>query len=302
MSSNDPHHSGDNKLKELTERLSKIKFPSGKDPVSFDSLQSRFELLKCPQSNVSLDDLTSRFAVLEGHNSVFINNSMSHTTDVKNEDEDEDDDFLDFIENTISAGYVLPGESTTMGSEFCERKVVHANRKCKEIMGEGSVGYDNNITAVSENMSDLEDLLYACEETNGFVSESMLKVSTTHSNSTSSVTVPERDKTELDLLIEQTRDESRLLRHSTAASSSAPASFAPSMDQSDEISELVMASRDAAYLEKKYGAGIANAQHSFVKNIHSGEDKCSVEDDSVSDGGRSYGSNISDESSLGDSD
>jgi hypothetical protein len=346
MSSFNNHNDG--KLKELSGRLSKIKNPSGKEPASFADLQSRYESLRGPPTTVSLDDLNLRFDKLEDdqvERGNSINNMLTsqlHRGDIDldlDDDEGDEDDFMSFINDSLTmnvnskvnyshnTNINIPADVSS--ATFNEAHLLSVEHKSDLILGD---------IKRDDNMSNMEDLLYDSPATSGFMSFNL----PTSSSSQGSYVVPNKDKSELDLLLEQIKDESRLLRNPIRT-----ACAGPSDDATEHISQLVMAARDAAYLDNKYGSNTRstiapvcddqknstttpisrnNYNHSRgdksnnknmnipqganvlltntykAHSVGDDEEEDGASDDEVSDGGRSYGSNISDESSLGDSD
>lgn len=317
--------------KSLNERLWKIKYPAGKEKAeSFESLQSRYEALRGPKTQVSLDELNSRFSQLEGaHCRVGESDSgtsISHNSGhmgPDNSDEDvgidEDDDFMSFIADSLSktasdCGSHSPVMTSCIPPSINESHLLETERKVQTIL-KGIEQHDQ--LSHMESQQPLH---------NSAVSV-FLASNISSSNASSDACprhIPNKDKTELDWLIEQTRDEARLLRrhhnHPPVIMSESRTRPVDNLEDScgdDQIRALVMAAQDAAYLENKYGGQISNTKKTTTNRKNS-SDNCASggkmnhvvqnkrrsgdDEDDDSDGSRSYGSNISDESSLGDSD
>lgn len=302
---NNKHTNDDGKMNELAHRLSKIKNPSGQDPCSLATLQARHESLKGPKTHTSLENLNSRFTKLEGGESgegvsvpPIDTAATQRVESIADDTADDDDDFLSFINDSLSMNMTAENIShktnhphTLSSVHTYNENHLHATETKSDVILE-----DINR---SDNMSRMEDLLCDSQSTSEFMSAHFPVGNTSQG---SRVIIPDKDKSELDLLLEQTKDESRLLRNPITSSHAGPSE---DLTENDQITELIMAARDAAYLDKKYGGVVdtnTTTHTTSSKNKSRRVDDNDNDDDYSEDGGRSYGSMISDESSLSDSD
>lgn len=293
-------------MKALMERLSKIKNPSGKEPESLVSLEARYELLRGPRPDISLDELNVRFRELEGEHD---NKSMENvacelrttsgagtSTDAIDlndiselSDCNDGDDFMDFINESLS----LTRTDQTRSAQYEQSDAPSIDESRLRAAEKISEKIEGDI-AQCDRMSCLEDFLNDNPVPSVFLADEGAAVS-------GKLRVPQKDKTELDMLMEQTRDECRLLGPHAGTVATRGVLFEDD-DYNDQVRQLVMAAQDASYLEKKYGVEGArnNAGNRITKaGITTNEDGESNNDSVES---RSYGSNISDDSSLDDSD
>ena len=293
----------DDDVKALADRLNQLKYPSGKEEVcSLDSLQSRYEALRGPQEVVSLDDLHSRFEKLEGNT---VQQTGQKECDEQfhrigeDDEEEEDDDFMNFINENLSMSMdIISNSKENHNFDFDNYAAGQFDESRLQSMEEKSESLLQDVTN-NDNALDLEASLGNSEVVTSFISENLPVGTSARLNG---LGIPQKNKSEVDMLIEQVRDESRLLYNPVKTTYAGPSG---ELNDGDQVSQLIKAARDAAYLEKKYGgsgSGSRNSQVENSKKATQGDTTKNVNDDDISDGERSYGSLISDDSTLSDSD
>jgi hypothetical protein len=229
--------------------------------------------------------------------------------DTEADEDDEDDDFMSFINDGLTANMPTSHKMLPSTCNYNEPHLSAVQNKTDAIM--------KHIEDADE-MSAMEELLCCTEASSRDFCAANLPADSMRDRY-----VPDKYKTELDLLLEQTRDESRLLRNPITTTS---ISSSDDVGPDDQIKALIMAAQDAAYLDKKYGSSLCEDGRSRSKKsleggavagpaVNWGVGACANnirrrvvkeeqggESEEESTSGRSYGSNISDESSLGESD
>ena len=218
----------------------------------------------------------------------------------------EEDDFMDFINDALSLPGSDRGSSPASGRCYSTADI-HSVNDARLLAAEKKSSEVVRSIRDEDHMSCLEDLL----SENNTVSSTLLGTDEDSPvTAASRMCVPEKDKTELDLLMEQASDEVRLLERRPFATSSIGQSGHVNVNANDEVEELIRAAQDAALLEKKYGVhvptGLTNkdSRIGMVSGATRIRGDCddNVNSDDESDESRSYGSNISDDSVISDSD
>lgn len=234
------HSKHDMRIKDLTDRLKTIKHGDGdaKLKPTYDDLMSRFSNLKASSKPASsIEELKDRFGAIHAENCSLDEASAdlhdkavgsdipteSFLTDLKNKKlstDDVDDDFEEFIEDQLKSRGAPPQADT------------------------------KNLSAVEDMLGNLEAGISLFED-DSFDPASI---------DASDMAVPSNDRTELDKLMERIDDEQRLLNRPAAVStaSSLPSASTSAVrseyeDESELLKRLLMAGRDEARLENKYG-------------------------------------------------
>lgn len=298
------HPEGD-KLKELNWRLSQLrKRDQGEcspPSPSFDSLMVRFHALKGEESEggdkQSLESLNARLRSLEVKQEVFSPGSCSlpHQSaptqgDLVGEDDVEDDDFMEFICQSLNENNTVNQISNSDYINLLDGRLNSAEETADKLLAD-VINKDNKMEKLDGILQCHQSEIDCIPSNVAITGDSSVRPSTRGNG-----------KTEADLLLEQAKDEVRLLRNPTYRISS-------SCDNSaqDQINDLMNAAKDSALLEKKYGLQQRNHnKHSSTvtagKQDTVNEDDKNANEDDDDEYSQSCGSSVSDDSSVGDSD
>ena len=271
------------RINELNSRLKKIKTGNTEGSPSstnYENLLSRFSELKVgSQKTPDILDLKERLDVLHPEN--YSNGGGDNATTSRLDDSPDVDSYIRTLEKEPARedlGEVDDDFEAFIKEELVAREVPGLNMSAMDemvtLLDESEVG----IATFENSQSD-----FACHAPNRH-------------------TLPSRDKTDVDILMEQMDDEVRLLPHPRSALPGASSSAVGrgwrghDSDEKELLKQLLMSARDEEQLDKKYGTGGASKTRECVNETRG---MTLAADDTSSE--RSYGSNISDDSCDDDS-
>jgi hypothetical protein len=248
---------GDYKIKDLSERLKKIKKndqnDDSKPPPNYDDLAARFTNLKQgSRPAATIPELMDRFsklhpdicAVTDSNSDTLVDHSSTLI-----------DEFLDELEAEKQSAVDTADVQEDVDFDDFEAFIsMQISTRLKEPIPSSDISNVDNIEELLGG-TDVGVSMLAPDQGN-IVPTSLMKGS-----------IPARDKTDIDVLMEQMDDEARLLgrgghgapttsdsltssRHTSLHTSVLRSEY---LDESEEIKRLLMASRDEARLESKYG-------------------------------------------------